>query len=187
MNRYQQCCFAFQNVPGGIYAPTPSRPTALPAQHVDLWRRLISEELAEWQAATDIVAQSHEQCDLIYVLYGVACWQGLVIPGYVECVPFIQTYGDPSPYVNDAIESVLIGLDGLSAWYQLALWRAIGLLHSNPPERVSLWPVFQEVHNANMRKMENGIIRSEGGKVLKPEGWQPANIAHVLRAQGLEV
>lgn len=38
--------------------------------------------------------------------------------------------------------------------------------------------VFAEVHRANMSKA--GGPRREDGKLLKPEGWQPANIRAVI-------
>lgn len=47
---------------------------------------------------------------------------------------------------------------------------------------IDLRPVWSEVHAANMRKT-TGPVR-EDGKRLKPEGWQPPDIAGVLRAQG---
>ena len=42
--------------------------------------------------------------------------------------------------------------------------------------------VLAEVHSANMAKLdENGEpIRREDGKVLKSEGWQPADIEAIL-------
>ena len=40
-------------------------------------------------------------------------------------------------------------------------------------------PVFAEVHNANMRKLDGP--RRADGKVLKPEGWQPADVAGVIQ------
>lgn len=42
--------------------------------------------------------------------------------------------------------------------------------------------VFGEVHRSNMEKL-NGPIR-EDGKQLKPEGWQPPDVAGELRKQG---
>ncbi len=39
-------------------------------------------------------------------------------------------------------------------------------------------PVFAEVHSANMRKLDGP--RRADGKVLKPEGWQPADVAGVI-------
>lgn len=41
-------------------------------------------------------------------------------------------------------------------------------------------PVFAEVHAANMRKLDGP--RRADGKVLKPEGWQPADVAGVIDA-----
>lgn len=40
-------------------------------------------------------------------------------------------------------------------------------------------PVFEEVHSANMRKLDGP--RRADGKVLKPEGWQPADVGKVIR------
>jgi predicted HAD superfamily Cof-like phosphohydrolase len=42
--------------------------------------------------------------------------------------------------------------------------------------------VFAAVHEANMRKAPGGIVvRRQDGKVVKPEGWQPADVARLLR------
>lgn len=41
--------------------------------------------------------------------------------------------------------------------------------------------VFAEVHRSNMAKLVNGeVIRREDGKILKPEGWTPPDVAGVL-------
>ena len=41
---------------------------------------------------------------------------------------------------------------------------------------------FNEVHRSNMAKLVNGkVIRREDGKVLKPEGWQPPQLAQFLQ------
>ena len=47
---------------------------------------------------------------------------------------------------------------------------------------VALAPVFAAVHAANMKKV-TGLKRADG-KALKPEGWEPPDIAAVLRTQG---
>jgi predicted HAD superfamily Cof-like phosphohydrolase len=45
-------------------------------------------------------------------------------------------------------------------------------------------PVFAAVHRSNMDKAPGGEVRRrDDGKVLKPEGWQPPDIAALLRAQ----
>lgn len=47
---------------------------------------------------------------------------------------------------------------------------------------VDLSPIFDAVHRANMAK-DNGGTRGDG-KVLKPPGWTPPDIAGLLKAQG---
>ena len=40
---------------------------------------------------------------------------------------------------------------------------------------------FNEGHRSNMAKLVNGkVIRREDGKVLKPDGWQPPQLAQFL-------
>ena len=43
-------------------------------------------------------------------------------------------------------------------------------------------PIAAEVHRANMAK--KGAGKREDGKTMKPEGWQPPDIAGELRKQG---
>jgi predicted HAD superfamily Cof-like phosphohydrolase len=46
---------------------------------------------------------------------------------------------------------------------------------------IPLDAVIYEVHNANMRKLtRDGVRLREDGKVLKPEGWRPPDVALVL-------
>lgn len=46
--------------------------------------------------------------------------------------------------------------------------------------------VFELVNSANMRKIgpDGRVRRNEHGKILKPEQWEPADIASELRRQG---
>jgi predicted HAD superfamily Cof-like phosphohydrolase len=40
---------------------------------------------------------------------------------------------------------------------------------------------FNEVHRSNMAKLVDGkVLRRDDGKVLKPEGWQPPQLAQFL-------
>ena len=40
---------------------------------------------------------------------------------------------------------------------------------------------FDEVHRSNMAKLVDGkVLRREDGKVMKPKGWQPPNLAQFL-------
>lgn len=46
---------------------------------------------------------------------------------------------------------------------------------------IPLDDVFNAIHQANMNKLIDGkVIRREDGKIKKPEGWQPADIAGIL-------
>lgn len=41
---------------------------------------------------------------------------------------------------------------------------------------------FDEVHRSNMAKLVDGkVLRREDGKVMKPEGWQPPQLAQFLQ------
>lgn len=40
-------------------------------------------------------------------------------------------------------------------------------------------PVFDEVHQANMRKLDGP--RRADGKILKPKGWQPADVEKIIQ------
>jgi hypothetical protein len=185
MNNYQSLVLTFQRG-AKVLDPLPTVPTPLTPAGVALWHRLISEEHNELLAALasgNIVDTVHEQCDLLYVLYGAACWQGLRIPRYATSAPFIQRQ-EWVTLLGAVLEYLLARQGKLTVKYQLALQDALGLLHTNPPYGVSLWPAFQAVHAANMAKLGGTVI---AGKLTKPEGWQPADVATVLRRQGLAV
>jgi len=43
---------------------------------------------------------------------------------------------------------------------------------------------FNEVHRSNMAKLVDGkVLRRDDGKVMKPEGWSPPNLAQFLPPQ----
>lgn len=69
-------------------------------------------------------------------------------------------------------ESDLVGFaDGLADLIYVAVGAALAC-------GIPLADVWREVHAANMRK-EGGPTRADG-KILKPEGWQPPDVAGVL-------
>jgi predicted HAD superfamily Cof-like phosphohydrolase len=46
---------------------------------------------------------------------------------------------------------------------------------------IPLDKIFEEVHNSNMAKLVDGkVLRREDGKIQKPEGWKPPDIAAIL-------
>ena len=51
---------------------------------------------------------------------------------------------------------------------------------------IPLDAIFEEVHSSNMAKLVDGkVIYREDGKVKKPEGWMPPDIAGVLNKSHL--
>lgn len=49
---------------------------------------------------------------------------------------------------------------------------------------IPLDAVIAEVHAANMRKFDGGAVMRPDGKLMKPPGWQPPDVAAVLREHG---
>ena len=46
---------------------------------------------------------------------------------------------------------------------------------------IPLDEVLKEVHSSNMKKLVDGkVIRREDGKIMKPAGWSPPDIAAIL-------
>lgn len=45
-------------------------------------------------------------------------------------------------------------------------------------------PIADEIHRANMAKFGPGSWVREDGKIMKPPGWRPPDIARELRKQG---
>lgn len=46
---------------------------------------------------------------------------------------------------------------------------------------IDLDKVFNAIHEANMNKLVDGkVLKNEHGKVIKPEGWKPADIKKIL-------
>ncbi len=79
--------------------------------------------------------------------------------------------------LGETIEAMAIGdmveiADGLADQLYVILGTAVEY-------GIDLEPVFREVHRANMLKIAN----PDGGKVMKPTGWQPPRIADILEAQ----
>ena len=46
--------------------------------------------------------------------------------------------------------------------------------------------LWEEVHRTNMAKFADGVKLREDGKILKPEGWQPPDIAGILKEEPKE-
>lgn len=183
MNKYQSLAYEFQNLPGSLYLPLPSSPTPLPEWAVDLWRRLITEEkdeLIEALESGDIAQIVHEQCDLLYVLYGCACWMGMDVQVEYQYGPL-----EVEQLRDFTLLTILSDKSGYNIAMSRALTQSLGvfILDGDPLSTIDLWPSYQAIHAANMAKRVSGQWKD--GKAVKPEGWQPTDIASVLRAQGV--
>jgi predicted HAD superfamily Cof-like phosphohydrolase len=80
-----------------------------------------------------------------------------------------------------AIEEDLDALEAISDGIVDAMYILLGTAHEyGIGDRLPL--MFDEVHNANMRKLgEDGKpIYRKDGKVMKPEGWTPPNLKSIL-------
>lgn len=63
------------------------------------------------------------------------------------------------------------------------LYVAYGTAHSLG---IPILEVLAEVHRANMDKFGSGEAKyRDDGKLLKPNGWKPADVASVLRRNGV--
>lgn len=78
--------------------------------------------------------------------------------------------------LNDDLPAVA---DGLADLIYVLLGTALS--YGIPLDRV-----WAEVQRANMAKVRDGaVLRDLGGKILKPEGWEPPAIAKIIEeAQG---
>lgn len=77
----------------------------------------------------------------------------------------------------ETVEAMALGdmtevADGLADLIYVALGTAVEY-------GIDLDPVFKEVHRTNLLKMPN----PNGGKILKPDGWEPPRIAEILESQ----
>lgn len=48
---------------------------------------------------------------------------------------------------------------------------------------IDLPAVWEEVRRTNLAKIKDRIVRREDGKVMKPAGWKPPDVARVLARQ----
>jgi predicted HAD superfamily Cof-like phosphohydrolase len=137
--------------------PVANQPrTSIPEDRLKLRANLIASEFAELIAA---------------------------LAGYAGSDPFIEFL---KRTVTDVLVNNLFGPDGLRRGMEVDLVevaRQIADLHIvvsgtalefGIPEPA----VIEEVHAANMRKV--GGPKREDGKQLRPEGWEPPNVARVL-------
>lgn len=181
--------------------PAPSKPTRPDADLARLRSKLLHEEwieLVEANLSNNIVEVADALADICYIAAGTAISYGIA-PKDGEWLPspLPPAHGAPGMQPKPIRESALDGLEAAMNAYDAAegggrrmllkigdalrgvmaqCWM-ISVLHSIP-----LQAVFDEVHRSNMAKLgpDGTPIRREDGKVLKPAGWTPPDIAGVL-------
>lgn len=147
----------------------------------ELRKRLHEEEFRELVEAIesgDRVSIAGELADVVYVSYGTAHSLGLDIDWYME---FLGEYTHMPAlavcqrYLIDGLRRNDLNRIGTSL--PLVVDRCYDLADRH---QIDLDAVVAEVHAANMRKIgPNGPVLV-AGKVMKPEGWSPADVAGAL-------
>lgn len=171
-------------------------------EDVELALRLIAEEVTELRTALearDLVATSDGIVDTIYVTAGFGLRIG-TIPRRLRPVGVLKDHsGVPGwdeftewdlpvelAVISDRLTAVAAERDLQRCEVYIRI--LIGMcLAAGAVLHLPLKSLWREVHANNMSKLVDGtVIRDAGGKILKPEGWQPPDITEVLAAHGWE-
>lgn len=144
-------------------------------------------------AAKDLPALADGLIDLCYVTIGTQVTFGfdgidpLCLEPFNPRLPDLYSQADMTQELSDSVAGaiLLLGMNQYPDDLKRRLFEIVNCCE-NFANRCSmdLDPLWQDVHRANMAKT-TGPVRADG-KRLKPEGWQPPDIAGVLRVQGWE-
>lgn len=111
-----------------------------------------------------------------------------------EFFEFLAAHGVPTNYAHETVLERIenAALDGFMVDLVEAADAMADLDYVIEGTRIAYGidgvPVAKEVHRSNMQKRwpDGTVHRNEHGKVIKPEGWTPPDIAGCLREQGME-
>lgn len=147
-----------------------------------LRKRLHEEEYRELVEAIesgDRVAIAGELADVVYVAYGTAHSLGLNIHELpMGSRQHADMLGSNHARLVKALEA------GVRTKCALCLSLLVSSCYSLAEQyEIDLDAVVTEVHTANMRKIGPNGPMLVAGKVMKPEGWYPADVASVLAGE----
>jgi predicted HAD superfamily Cof-like phosphohydrolase len=180
----------FHRVFGHPIAESPN----LPEQTIRSLRvALLAEELHEYtvaHAAGDRVEMADALADICYIVAGTCVAYGV---GPINDGVFESPYDQYPPESADAgMPSLLQGcFDDYAlaeqanniTWIDLSLMNMITSVFGIAWRlNIPLNAVFAEVHRSNMAKLmpDGTVLRRADGKVEKPSGWTPPDIAGIL-------
>ena len=103
-----------------------------------------------------------------------ALWWKLVKEEFIELADAVGAFSYPLHSGDNTIAVKEVVSEAVDLVYvTMGLMNALGLPFDE---------VFDAIHQANMNKCVDGkVLRREDGKVLKPEGWKPANVMEILQ------
>lgn len=94
--------------------------------------------------------------------------------------------------LDDALSRLFLAQDPVEHWESMAevCAEAVDLMYVVAQLLNQLGlpgeDMLNELHRANMRKVQGGVRRNAQGKILKPDGWKPANkLGVIMEAAGL--
>jgi len=106
---------------------------------------------------------AEEFCEFLEAVYGKQPWIDEIKDILADCIGYDQ----PAVDLVEAADAL-----GDTAYVVESAFQAFG---------INSEPVLDEIHRTNMNK--RGGAKREDGKQLKPEGWQPPQIAQILHDQ----
>ena len=104
----------------------------------------------------------------------LAMWETMIAEETVELADALALYravdpADPQALAAAQAELCAEGCDLINV--------IVGLLLS---QGLPVSAMADAIHQANLDKLAGGVLRREDGKLLKPEGWQPADKLAVI-------
>jgi predicted HAD superfamily Cof-like phosphohydrolase len=182
---------------GQLVAEAP----ALPTEAIRSLRcKLLAEEKQEFvvaEEAHDFIEVADALADMVYIINGTLVSYGLrakedfrtLLSNSIDRPGFPSGHGG-ADIRSSLVEKVLTHFQSYLAAEAADDLGAISEALQNLLEAIyvvahiysiPLLAVFTEVHRSNMAKLVDGrVLRREDGKIIKPPGWTPPDIAGVL-------